>query len=46
MALSLDEEWMNFQNNDIKEEVSANIKQKVIKKELPKCSDIYMHMEQ
>jgi len=41
MSLSLDEEWMNFQDNNIKNIVSTidNEKQK---KELPKCSDIYI----
>lgn len=42
MSLSLDEEWMNFQNNGLKDDITVAINKNIQKKEIPKCSDIYI----
>ena len=43
MPLSLDEEWLNFQNTDLKEAIfdEEESKEKE-KKNIPKCSNIYI----
>ena len=40
--MSLDEEWLNFQTSTNTQNVDNIVKPQVTKKEMPKCSDIYI----
>ena len=41
MSLSLDEEWMNFQNNGLKDDITVEINKNIQK--IPKCSIFISH---
>ena len=40
--MSLDEEWLNFQTSTTTQNVQHIVKSQITKKEMPKCSDIYI----
>ena len=40
--MSLDEEWLNFQTSTTTQNVQPIVKPQITKKEMPKCSDIYI----